>query len=181
MVHCFMKKTPLLRALRVVLSLVFVLALIPVITPTALANMHYEGVDLDFDTDTATIHYSCNTCGADYEVDCSIDDFYNDGYILIIEADCSDIELNTDYCQMCFLDHVCMECLTPIKECESFCYNCHQCWDCENDIVTVDPEEFENVILMTFGTDPDAEYRVFALDAKLTPLMDAYDIPREEG
>ncbi len=48
-------------------------------------------------------------------------------------------------------------------------------------IVTVDPEEFENVILMTFGTDPDAEYRVFALDAKLTPLMDAYDIPWEEG
>lgn len=126
-----MKNHPIRRALSVVLSLVIVLALIPAISPTAFANMHYHGHEVN--GDSVTLYYSCNTCGADYEVDASLEDYINDGWLPIIEADCTDIELNTDYCQMCFMDHVCMQCLTPIEECESFCYNCHQCWDCEND------------------------------------------------
>lgn len=126
-----MKNHPIRRALSVVLSLVFVLELIPVITPTVFAGMHYHGPE--FNGDSVTLYYSCNTCGADYEVDASREDYINDGWLPIIEADCTDIELNTDYCQMCFMDHVCMQCLTPIEECESFCYQCHQCWDCEND------------------------------------------------
>ena len=126
-----MKNHPIRRALSVVLSLVIVLALIPAISPPAFANMHYHGHEVN--GDSVTLYYSCNTCGADYEVDASLEDYINDGWLPIIEADCTDIELNTDYCQMCFMDHVCMQCLTPIEECESFCYNCHQCWDCEND------------------------------------------------
>ena len=59
-----MKNHPIRRALSVVLSLVFVLELIPVITPTVFATMHYHGPE--FNGDSVTLYYSCNTCGADY-------------------------------------------------------------------------------------------------------------------
>ncbi|MBQ7144786.1 MAG: carbohydrate-binding domain-containing protein [Oscillospiraceae bacterium] len=129
-----MKHPFLRRALSFALCLVLLgslLSVIPAISPLVYANMVYNGVSLDFDSYTATLEYSCKTCGSNYYVECDIDDFYNDGPIPIIEADCGDIELNTDYCEMCYLDHVCMECLTPIEECELFCYSCHQCFECE--------------------------------------------------
>ena len=130
-----MKHPFLRRALSLALCLVMLgslLSVIPGISPLVYAGMHYEGVSLDFDSDTATIRYSCGECGADYEVECSIDEFYDDR-VGVIMNDCTEIEIFTDYCQMCYLDHVCMECLEPIESCDLFCYECHQCENCHTD------------------------------------------------
>ena len=48
-------------------------------------------------------------------------------------------------------------------------------------LVAVEPEDFDRVILLTFGTDRDADYRIFALGTELRPLIDVYDIQRRAG
>ena len=43
-------------------------------------------------------------------------------------------------------------------------------------IAEVAPEDTESAILLTFGTDEDATYRIFVLDEQTKPLLEAYDI-----